>query len=451
MSLFGGVVPIAGISFLMFSVFIVAAFGYLLGRITIKGVSLGTAGVFIVALLFGALFSTTISETITQKTSATTTLTEVSEADLAAADADKNVTITKNDNGTYTMKVTNPKNDISSSALKIIENMGLILFVAAVGFIAGPNFFKNLKKNFKSYIMLGLIIIVSASLACVACFYIGRGAEKDPKEFVAMLVGILSGALTSTPAFSAAKATVNPEYETAVTVGHGIAYLFGVIGVVLFVQLIPKISRANMDEERKKITVVDTGISEKKEGTFHLDGFGFCAFAIAVIIGIFVGAIKIPLSGKGLSGTTFSLTTTGGVLLTTLVFGHFGKIGNVSFKLEKRILETFREFGLMLFLIGAGIAGGAKFIEYFKPVYFVYGVVMTLVPLIIGFLFAKFVLKLPMLNNLGSITGGMTSTPALGTLINVAGTDDVASAYAATYPVALIAVVLLSQAIILIL
>ena len=39
----------------------------------------------------------------------------------------------------------------------------------------------------------------------------------------------------------------------------------------------------------------------------------------------------------------------------------------------------------------------------------------------------------------------MTSTPALGTLINTAGTDDVASAYAATYPVALIAVVLVSQ------
>ena len=451
MSLFGGVVPITGITFLMFSVFVVAAFGYLLGRITIKGVSLGTAGVFIVALLFGALFSDTISETIVQKTTETTVVSEVSEAELTQAESDANVSYTVNDDGTYTKTVTIKTADISTSALKIVENLGLILFVASVGFIAGPNFFKNLKKNFKSYILLGLIIIVSASLACVACYFAGKGAEDDPKEFVAMLVGILSGALTSTPAFSAAKATVASEYEAAVTVGHGIAYLFGVIGVVLFVQLIPKLTRANMEEERKKITVVDTGLAEKKEGSFKLDGFGFCAFAIAVIIGILVGAVKIPLSSKGLDGTTFSLTTTGGVLLTTLVFGHFGKIGNVSFTIEKRVLETFREFGLMLFLIGAGIAGGAKFVEYFKPVYFLYGVVMTLVPLIVGYLFAKFVLKLPMLNNLGSITGGMTSTPALGTLINVAGTDDVASAYAATYPVALIAVVLLSQAIILIL
>jgi putative transport protein len=74
---------------------------------------------------------------------------------------------------------------------------------------------------------------------------------------------------------------------------------------------------------------------------------------------------------------------------------------------------------------------------------------MTIVPMLIGFIFAKYVLKLSLLNNLGSITGGMTSTPALGTLIHVAGTENVASAYAATYPIALIAVVILSQMLIL--
>jgi putative transport protein len=70
---------------------------------------------------------------------------------------------------------------------------------------------------------------------------------------------------------------------------------------------------------------------------------------------------------------------------------------------------------------------------------------MTILPLIVGFIFAKYVLKLSLLNNLGAITGGMTSTPALGTLIGVAKTEDVAAAYAATYPIALIAVVLVSQ------
>ena len=99
----------------------------------------------------------------------------------------------------------------------------------------------------------------------------------------------------------------------------------------------------------------------------------------------------------------------------------------------------------MFFLIGAGVAGGMEFVKYFKVIYFIYGVLMTTVPMIIGYLFAKYVLKLSLFNNLGSITGGMTSTPALGTLIRVTGTDNVASAYAATYPIALIAVVLVSQ------
>ena len=55
MSLFGGVISITGITFFMFCLFAILAVGYLIGRITIKGVSLGDAGVFIIALVFGCL------------------------------------------------------------------------------------------------------------------------------------------------------------------------------------------------------------------------------------------------------------------------------------------------------------------------------------------------------------------------------------------------------------
>ena len=81
------------------------------------------------------------------------------------------------------------------------------------------------------------------------------------------------------------------------------------------------------------------------------------------------------------------------------------------------------------------------------PLLFTFAVTV-IIPMFVGFFFAKYVLKMPLLNNLGSITGGMTSTPALGTLISTAGTEDVASAYAATYPIALIAIVLASKLII---
>ena len=98
LELFGGLVKISGISFFMFIVATVIFLGYMLGRITVKGVCLGTAGVFIVALLFGAIFKD-----------------KVAEIKISA----------EGDYGT---------------AFKSIENLGLVFFVSAVGFIAGPNF-----------------------------------------------------------------------------------------------------------------------------------------------------------------------------------------------------------------------------------------------------------------------------------------------------------------------
>ena len=400
-------ISIKAITFLMFTVFLITTVGYLLGRITIKGVSLGTAGVFIVSLLYGCFFFENLGN------------------ELLVGGA----TYVKN-------------------ALKVVENLGLILFVTSVGFIAGPNFFGNFKKNFKSYVLLALVVIIGGGIACGGCILIDKGISGDPTENIAaMLVGLLSGSLTSTPAFSAAKATVESRpngatLEELVTVGHGIAYLFGVIGVVLFVQLVPKFMKADMAKEREKLMVADSGAKKKNTGKLiEMDEFGFMPFALASILGIFVGSIKFG---------NFSLTTTGGCLLVSLIFGHFGNFGAMSVAPKESTLKVFREFGLMLFLIGAGVAGGASFVEHFKVVYFIYGIIMTIFPMIIGFIFAKYVLKLSLLNNLGSITGGMTSTPALGTLISTAGTENVASAYAATYPVALIAVVVVSQVLLMI-
>lgn len=401
MELFGGILSVKAVVFLTFSVFAIAALGYAIGKITVKGINLGTAGVFIVALVYGCLLYTKLSD------------------NLMAGDV-----------------------SFASDALKIVENMGLIFFVTSVGFIAGPNFFGNLKRNFKSYVLLGVVIILAAAVTCVACIIIGANfTDLDHEQFRAIMVGLLSGALTSTPAFSASKAAVGADLEALVSVGYGISYLFGVVGVVLFVQIVPKIMKANMNDEVAKITAKED--ESRKKNTLILtevDEFGFFPFSLAAIVGILIG---------GLIYKNFSLTTTGGCLLTALVFGHYGHIGKISIVPKNSTLKMLREMGLMLFLIGAGVSGGAKFVQYFEPVYFLYGAIMTILPMVIGFVVAKNILKLPLLNNLGSLTGGMTSTPALGTLINMAGTEDIAAAYAATYPIALIAVVLASQLIIL--
>ena len=129
MSLFDGMIRIQGVTFLMLFMFGIAGAGYLLGRITVKGVSLGTAGVFIAALLFGCFFYPQLAE----------------------------------QTPSYT-----------GNALKIIENLGLVFFVTAVGFIAGPGFFADLRRNVTSDVLQGLVIILAGGLSAVVCIFFAR-------------------------------------------------------------------------------------------------------------------------------------------------------------------------------------------------------------------------------------------------------------------------------------
>ena len=68
MNLFGGVIPIKEITFFMFAIFAIIVAGFALGRITIKGISLGDAGVFIMALVFGCLFYDKLDAQLVVKT-----------------------------------------------------------------------------------------------------------------------------------------------------------------------------------------------------------------------------------------------------------------------------------------------------------------------------------------------------------------------------------------------
>ena len=397
--------------------FFITFLGYCLGRISIKGVSLGTAGVFLVALLFGYLFTLPGLENVP-------VLSKFFIADASASAMD---------------------------SYGFIGDIGLVLFVTAVGSIAGPNFFRDLKKNAKTYLPMGaIIIIIGAGVATAFALIPGIGS--------AFASGVLSGALTSTPAFSAAKEIAGDE-AAMVSLGQAISYPFGVVGVVLFVQIMPKILRADMAKERALIaapakaeTVKTEEKKEKKR--FDIDGFGFAAFGLAVVFGLLLGSIKIPLTSAGFGGSCFSLGMTGGPLIMALILAHFGHIGPLNMRVNVQVLKIFREFGLVLFLLGAGVEGGVQLVQQIQNseyglmivLYgFIAGMLITLIPMIVGYIFARKICKLHLLNTLGSITGGMTSTPALGTLISVAETDDVAGAYASTYPIALVLIVFACQ------
>jgi len=379
---------------LIFIAFAIGAVGYLIGGISIKGISLGSAGVLLVALVYGIA------------------LTFI---------PDYSFTL-----GGTTISIYN------AAGFKVFSNIGTALFVTGVGYIAGPKFFRTMNRKSLAYLLMGAIVIGSGAIVAILMVKV---FGIDP----GMTVGLLTGGLTSTPGLSAATEGVTEELAGSATAGYGLAYIYGVLGVVLFVQLMPRILKVDIAKERESFVAAgQVEIPAPKGKLFKVDPSELFPFFLAVAVGVVIGSIQIP-------GLNFSLGTSGGTLISGLVFGHFGHAGPIDLRVDKNNLKLLRELGLVLFLIGAGVPGGIKFIENFQLKYLLWGMVLTTVPMIVGFIFAKFVFKLSIFNNLGSITGGMTSTPALGALISTAGTDDVASAYAATYPIALVSVVLVAK------
>lgn len=384
----------------LFVVFVVVVLGFLLGGIKIKGISLGTAGVLLVAILAGVVFY-----------------------------------LCSDDLGNTVLTVGGKQiafwNSAVSSTFSLISNLGTVMFVTAVGLIAGPKFFRSFNKSMIAYVAMGASIVLVAVVITILISWL------DPNMSIAMGTGLLSGSLTSTPAFGAAKESAGAA-AGEVTAGYGIGYLYGVLGVVLFVQVMPKILKVDIAKERETFVAANTiQIPDDGKKRIEIDEFGFFPFFVTIVLGLLIGCIKIPIGG----GNYFSFGSSGGTLIAGLIVGHFAHFGKIDMKVSKQTLNFFRELGLVLFLVGAGVPGGVKFVSAFDWIYIVYGIIMATVPMVLGFVLGKYVFKLSIFNNLGSITGGMTSTPALGSLIAVAGTDDVSSAYAATYPFALVLIV----------
>lgn len=365
----------------LLTVFAIIASGYLLGSISIKGISLGSAAVFLTGLLFGHL---------------------------------------------------------GAETPVVLQNIGLLLFITAVGLSAGPSFIQRLKSNGVAYFILCVTIALAGSVVC--CAVIQLAGVDAP-----LAVGIMTGAFTTSPGFAAAKELVagSADAVSRVAAGYGIIYPVGVICKVLFIQLIPRMLHADMEQERLQITAApkeDTEASTRK----RLEPWGLLPFSLTVVLGILLGAVTIPLPGGG----NFSLGITGGPLIMGLLIGHFGHIGPIDLRPDPKLYGPTKELGMILFFANAGVEGGHGLAEILSTYGFsllLYGFLMVAIPLAVGFLMFRKVLKLPLLNGLGAVTASMTSTPSLAVLIQMAGTDDVASAYATTYPIALITLVLVVQ------
>lgn len=170
------------------ALFIIIGIGIQLGRVSIKGISFDSSAVIFVAMLYGYFFYA---------------------------------------------------NDISLTLPDIIQQIGLLLFIFTIGMQAGPVFFEAYKT--KGLPLIGLAVL---SVLIGAVLTVGLALIFDLDFDIA--IGLFAGALTSTPGLaSAIEATGSP----SASIGYGIAYPFGVVGVILFVKLAPRLFKVNLARE----------------------------------------------------------------------------------------------------------------------------------------------------------------------------------------------------------
>lgn len=173
---------------------LVIAFGIMLGKVKIFGVSLGITWILFVGIVFGH-FNIIMNEHL----------------------------------------------------LHFLKEFGLILFVYSIGMQVGPGFFSAFKKGGIKLNMLAVISVLSGVAVTVIIYY----AANMP---ITTMVGILSGAVTNTPGLGAAQQAVSditgsdiPE----IAMGYAVAYPLGVIGIIVTMLAMRYILRLNVEKEEK--------------------------------------------------------------------------------------------------------------------------------------------------------------------------------------------------------
>ena len=162
------------------------------------------------------------------------------------------------------------------------------------------------------------------------------------------------------------------------------------------------------------------------------------ALASGLILGVILGQIKISLGGE-----SFSLGMAGGPLVVGLMFGHIGQFGPVSVRMPRAGRLLLSELGLTIFLAQAGCAAGDQFLSVVKANGWTLcfaALIMVTIPLLAGYLVARYWLCLNLLETAGGLCGAMTSTPGLGAITSVVDSSEPATSYATVYPVALVLV-----------
>ena len=171
------------------------------------------------------------------------------------------------------------------------------------------------------------------------------------------------------------------------------------------------------------------------------------------LITIFVGIILGIILGSVNLGFGMKLGLAGGPLVVAILLSRFGYKAKLITYTSSSASLLLRELGICLFLASVGIAAGKDFASaVFNTTgmwWVIWGFVITVVPLIIVGLIARYKYKINYLSIMGLFSGSCTDPPALAYAGNSTGNDAPAVAYSTVYPLTMFLRVVAAQALIL--
>ena len=170
----------------------------------------------------------------------------------------------------------------------------------------------------------------------------------------------------------------------------------------------------------------------------------FFPIAMGIVLGVLFGKLNITFPG----GLSFSPGLTGGILIVALFLSAIGKTGPILWSMSGPANQLLRQLGLLLFLAEVGTSAGTNLVATFQEsgwLLFGVGAAITLVPMLVAVFVGLFVFKISILDLLGTITGGMTSTPGLAAADSMTDSNIPSVAYATVYPIAMVFLILFIQ------
>lgn len=199
------------------------------------------------------------------------------------------------------------------------------------------------------------------------------------------------------------------------------------------------------EKEAVERMAVVFGNSSKK-----LDAPNLASLFFGIVLGVTLG--MLPLALPGLS-QPFKLGLAGGSLIVAILMGAFGPKWHVVTYTTSSANLMIREIGIALFLAAVGFGAGKSFVPTLLGggyVWIGYGVIITMVPLLLIGIIARLWLKLDYFTLMGLIAGSTTDPPALAYATSQSSVNDRAAvAYSTVYPLTMFLRVLTGQLMIL--